>query len=163
MADKDASYSWQVPRDRSLRAADRDRAAVGEILRREHVAGRLDADEFADRYGRCLAAKTYAELDSLLADLPVREEEPNALWAPSWYTPPMPPMGPPPGAQLGQCGYRGQWRHFWPVVLVAWLAFVVAGFALSGAHVVWLVPLLLFFWVGPRHWRASRRRRDWYA
>lgn len=160
MADKDASYSWQVPRDRSLRASDRDRAAVGEILRREHVAGRLDADEFADRYGRCLAAKTYAELDSLLADLPVRDEGPSALWGPSWYAP---AMGPPPGTELGRCGYRGQWRHFWSLAILAWLAFVVTGFALSGGHLVWVVPLLLFFWVGPRRWRATKRRRDWYA
>ncbi len=133
---------------------------MGEILRREHVAGRLDADEFADRYGRCLAAKTYAELDGLLADLPVRDEEPSAVWAPSWYTP---PMGRPPGTEVGQCGYRGQWRHFWSVAVLAWLAFVVTGFALSGGHLMWFVPLVLFFWVGPRRWRATRRRRDWYA
>src|SRR5262245_57998034 len=58
------------PRDRSLRVGDKERDAVGEILRRRHLEGRLDADEFEARLERCLAAKTYAELDGLIADFP---------------------------------------------------------------------------------------------
>ena len=70
MAEETNHYSRRTPADRALRASDADRTAVGDILRKEHVAGRLDTDEFADRFGRCLEAKTYAQLDVLLADLP---------------------------------------------------------------------------------------------
>ena len=63
------------PRDRRLRVSDSEREAVGEILRQQHVDGRLDPDEFQERLGRCLAAKTYAELDELVADFPSPEAE----------------------------------------------------------------------------------------
>jgi hypothetical protein len=52
------------PRDRTLRVGDREREAVGDILREQHLEGRLDSDEFQKRLERCLTAKTYAELDS---------------------------------------------------------------------------------------------------
>jgi DUF1707 SHOCT-like domain len=58
------------PRGRSLRAGDRDRDAVADVLREQHLAGRLDSDEFQQRLDRCYAAKTYGELDELVADLP---------------------------------------------------------------------------------------------
>jgi hypothetical protein len=58
------------PDDPTLRAADEDRERVAEILREQHVAGRLDTDELQDRLGRCYAAKTYGELHELVADLP---------------------------------------------------------------------------------------------
>jgi hypothetical protein len=67
------SYSQHEPRDRSLRAADRDRDAVASILREQHLAGRLQSDEFQDRLDRCYAAKSYGELDGLVADLPGEE------------------------------------------------------------------------------------------
>jgi DUF1707 SHOCT-like domain len=79
------SYTDQrQPRDHGLRAADRDRDAVGEILREHHVAGRLDAEEFQERLDRCYAAKTYAELDDLVADLPRQDptRPPRRAW--SW-------------------------------------------------------------------------------
>jgi hypothetical protein len=66
-----------------MRAGDRDRDAVAARLREHHLAGRLDGEEFQDRLGRCLAAKTYGELDALVADLPV--EAPAATSsAPAW-------------------------------------------------------------------------------
>jgi hypothetical protein len=40
-----------------------------------HVAGRLDSREFQERLERCLEAKTYAELDELVADFPGEEAE----------------------------------------------------------------------------------------
>src|SRR5215475_8264802 len=63
------------PRDRSLRVGDKERDAVSEILRQRHLEGRLDTDEFQTRLERCLAAKTYAELDVLIADFPRAESE----------------------------------------------------------------------------------------
>jgi Domain of unknown function (DUF1707) len=58
------------PRDRRLRAGDAEREAVAEILRQEHLAGRLDGAELETRLSACFAAVSYAELDRLLADLP---------------------------------------------------------------------------------------------
>jgi len=58
------------PLHRSLRAADGDRDAVAEILRREHLVGRLDNGELEERLERCLVAKRYADLDELIADFP---------------------------------------------------------------------------------------------
>jgi hypothetical protein len=65
-------------RDRSLRVGDREREAVGELLREHHVEGRLDADEFQGRLEQALAAKTYADLDALVADLPRATDERRA-------------------------------------------------------------------------------------
>jgi len=56
-------------RDR-MRAADADREMVAEQLRDALNAGRLDLHEYDERLQRAYAAKTYGELDGLLADLP---------------------------------------------------------------------------------------------
>jgi hypothetical protein len=121
------------PRDRSLRVGDKERDAVGEILRQRHVEGRLDADEFQARLERCLTAKTYAELDELIADFP-REEEERRVGQPRRRTP-------------------------WPFVPFLPLALVAA--IVIGAHGVWPVfPVFLFFLfvVRPLRWHGGYRR-----
>ena len=116
------------PRDRLLRVGDKERDAVSEILRQCHLEGRLDTDEFQERLERCLAAKTYAELDELIADLP-REE-----------------------AQRRATGNSWRWRP-WPLFPFAALALIAV--IVAGAHVAWLaIPLLFFFVVRPLVWRA---------
>lgn len=71
-------------RDRSLRVGDADREQVAEILRDQHVAGRIDTEELQERLDRCYAAKTYGELDAVVADLPARVDarRPSRTW--SW-------------------------------------------------------------------------------
>ena len=54
----------------ALRAADADREQVGERLRRAAAEGRLLTDELEERLGAALSAKTYGELDAIVADLP---------------------------------------------------------------------------------------------
>src|SRR5688500_2421043 len=56
-------------RDR-MRAADTDREAVVERLRTALGEGRLELHEFDERVAGAYQAKTYAELDRLLSDLP---------------------------------------------------------------------------------------------
>jgi hypothetical protein len=119
-ASNDNGYDLRAPRDRSLRVGDKERDAVVEILRAQHMEGRLDADEFQARIDRCLAAKTYAELDALLADFPREEAEPRR--APQRSRPAWPLPFP-----------------FFPLALIA--AIVLA------THGVWLVVPLLLFWV----------------
>ncbi len=53
-----------------MRAADADRERVLEVVRQGHADGRLSTPEFYERLEAVYAAKTYAELDHLVADLP---------------------------------------------------------------------------------------------
>jgi hypothetical protein len=55
----------------TLRASDSDRELVAERLRQAAAEGRLLAEELEARLARALRARTYAELDPLVADLPV--------------------------------------------------------------------------------------------
>jgi DUF1707 SHOCT-like domain len=54
----------------SLRASDADREQVAERLRQATAEGRLNAEELEGRLQTLFAARTYGELDALLADLP---------------------------------------------------------------------------------------------
>jgi hypothetical protein len=117
------------PRDRSLRVGDKERDSVSQILQQHHLEGRLDSDEFQARLDRCLAAKTHADLDALIADFP--RERPERR-----------PFGQP-------------WRRrpfAFPFLLLP-LALIVA--IVAGAHVAWLaIPLLFFFVLRPLIWRG---------
>jgi len=116
------------PRDRSLRVGDGEREAVAEILRQQHAEGRLDSEEFQERIDRCLAAKTYADLDALVADLPG------------------------PESAQGPAGRRWNGSRL-PFVVPA--AVLVAAIALTGGHLFWLaVPFVFFFVVRPLLWRS---------
>jgi Domain of unknown function (DUF1707) len=55
----------------NLRIGDRERDAVATVLREAAVAGRLSMEELDDRLEAALQAKTYADLDPLVADLSV--------------------------------------------------------------------------------------------
>ena len=116
------------PRDRSLRVGDKERDAVSEILRQRHLEGRLDAEEFQERIDRCLAAKTYAELDALIADFPGERAE--RQWS-------------------AQPPRRRPWPFVFPLLpLVLILAIA------TGGHLAWLaVPLLVFFVLRFAVWR----------
>lgn len=70
----------------SLRASDADREQVAERLRQATAEGRLNADELEERLQGLFAARTYRELDALLADLPAgrslnRQRARVARWA----------------------------------------------------------------------------------
>jgi DUF1707 SHOCT-like domain/Domain of unknown function (DUF4190) len=53
-----------------MRAADADRDRVVGFLATAFTEGRLTKDEYDDRLENALAARTYADLDLLVADLP---------------------------------------------------------------------------------------------
>jgi hypothetical protein len=116
------------PRDRGLRVGDRERDAVSEILRERHLEGRLDNDEFQSRLERCLAAKTYVELDDLIADFPAddtggRRVGRERVWRPSPFL-------------------------FLPLALIA-------AIVLSHGHLAWLLfPLAFFFVLRTFVWRS---------
>jgi hypothetical protein len=129
------SYSRHTgPADRALRAADADREAVAELLRREHLAGRLDDEELDARLDGCFAAVSYADLDALVADLP----------------------GDEPRRRRG--GLRP--AFFWPVPLLP--LFLVAVVASHG-HALWLLAPLVLLAVFSRRrlggWACGGRTR----
>lgn len=53
-----------------MRAADADRQRVADQLRTALEEGRLDLQEYDERLQQAFGAKTYGQLDVLLADLP---------------------------------------------------------------------------------------------
>lgn len=67
MSDEDRSGT---PDPRDLRCSDADREKVAEALRSAAADGRIDLDELSDRLERTYAARTYRELEPLVADLP---------------------------------------------------------------------------------------------
>jgi uncharacterized membrane protein len=57
----------------SLRASDADRDRAAAILGAAYTEGRLSEDEYDDRLQGALSARTYADLDRLVTDLPAMQ------------------------------------------------------------------------------------------
>jgi hypothetical protein len=61
----------------ALRASDRERDAVVQRIQQAFAEGRLDDTEFDERMRAALTARTHADLDALLADLPAETAAPG--------------------------------------------------------------------------------------
>jgi hypothetical protein len=79
-----------------MRAADDDRQRVADALRTALNEGRLDLHEYDERLQQAYAAKTYGDLDPLLADLPAVAPRPQSRVAP--YQAPRPAFTAPADA-----------------------------------------------------------------
>src|SRR5882724_4537123 len=62
----------------AIRATDRDRDAVVDVIKASFAEGRLSHEEYDARLGHVLTAQTYAQLNALVADLPRRPDYPDA-------------------------------------------------------------------------------------
>jgi len=62
-----------MARRATLRASDADRERIADRLRHATGEGRLLAEELEERLERTFAARTYGELDAVVADLPGSE------------------------------------------------------------------------------------------
>jgi hypothetical protein len=117
-----------------LRASDSDRDAVVSDLGEHFQAGRLTAEEFDERMGRALDARTWGQLRDLLADLPATRLGPQALATGSSSARPQRSSGrlaPPLIAALAAIGIaaavlvnaaHGRWGFIWlliPGLLIA--------------------------------------------
>jgi len=118
----------------TLRASDEDREQVAERLRKAATEGRLLAEEFEQRLASALRARTYGELDLLVADLPSGRGH-----AAVQRRPRMPPVA--------------------TVAAAAVLAVVVM--AVTAAALLILVSLYSFWlvWAVAVWWFVARRRR----
>jgi hypothetical protein len=84
-------------------AADRERTI--DVLKAAFGEGRLPKEEFDSRCGRVLAARTYADLAAIVADLPAGPMGPVMPYQGGFY-PPMMPAQPTSGLAIGSmvCG-----------------------------------------------------------
>jgi hypothetical protein len=128
----------------SLRASDADREEIGERLRRATAEGRLHAHELEERMAAALRARTYGELDAMVADLPrdriARGDRGGRGDVTRWVRPAM------------------VLAVAIPVALVA-VALVIAAvvFVLSGVFAVWMLWMAIGWWFfGHRHHRRHR-------
>ena len=101
-----------------MRASDSDREEIVTELRHHGAAGRLELDELEQRIESAYAARTYGDLQELLADLPQRRVVPEAR--PDWHG-------------------THEWRVFFAVN-----ALLVAIWAVSGAGYFW--PVWVMAW-----------------
>ena len=126
--------------------AERDRA-IAELS--EHFqSGRLTQDEFAERSGKALEARTGNDLSQLFTDLPRRPASP----APSTETAPEPAFGPHPPARLGVA------RILIPALIAVIVVANVVGNTAGHSHSFgWLVPVAILGMVFLRM-MVSRRR-----
>lgn len=71
MSDLEPRPEFQPPADpRDLRCADADREAVAEVVRKAAGDGRLTLDELGERLDAVYSARTYRDLEPVIADLP---------------------------------------------------------------------------------------------
>ena len=168
-------------RDR-MRAADADREAVVERLRGALNEGRLELHEFDERVAGAWRAKTYADLDGLLTDLPGVAPVSRSQVAPT----PLPPMpvaaapAPPGTVPRWLAALWGTWAAAVGINIVIWLLVSVSTTDLVYFWPMWVAgpwgAVLVVATVGglnrgePQRWadrqyrkqERKRRRREGY-
>jgi hypothetical protein len=129
-----------------MRASDADRDRVAAELSEHFQAGRLTQDEFDERVGRAINARTRGDLDELLTDLPSGR--------PAGALPTTP-------APAGRVAHGTRWAGPAAVLAVAVLLFAVTA-ALPYGHgrwaPWWLIPLA-FIAIRRLAWRGGPPRR----
>ena len=134
----------------SLRVSDADRDRAIAELSEHYQAGRLTTEEFEDRTGRSLQARTTADLADLFTDLPRRQAPAGATATSATAT---------SAAGTAPASPAKSWADRVPVAPVTILA-VVAVLALLGGHlfhIAW-VPVVAIIVV--RLLAGGRDRRD---
>lgn len=136
---------WMAVRYATLRASDADRDAVADRLRRAAIEGRLDPDELDERLDTALRAKTYGELDRLVADLPGMPATPRRPQRPQRPRPQHKPA-------IGMA--------FAIALRVAFVLAVVLALAVAvAATVAWWMLIALIWLVAHGSRGCSRQRR----
>lgn len=135
----------------SLRASDADREKVADRLRGAAAEGRLLMEELEERLGLVFAARTYRELDALVADLP----GPRAVGRPRGRE-----------LELARRALTLAVAIAATLAILAAAALVIAGLVATWA--IWLVVGWCFFGrrfhgYGPRYGWPARPSRRWHA
>jgi hypothetical protein len=119
-----------------LRAADSDREHAADRLRHAAAEGRLHLEELEERLGVVFAARTYGELDAVVADLPTARDT-RRHKAPLWVK-----------ATLALAIVMAM------IAVLAVFALVVIG--LAGAWLMWVVVAWAFLGKGGARGIRSR-------
>jgi hypothetical protein len=159
-----------------LRAADGDRQAVADRLRAALDEGRLEFHEYDSRLGQAYAAKTYGELDPLVADLPTVAPAERSALAPA-SPGPVAASGARPFPVAGLADPTARWLlSIWDsyftsvgICIGIWLLIAVFARDWQGFWPVWVAgPWGIFLTVvtirglatgEPARWDAKRHRR----
>lgn len=136
--------------DDGIRAADADRERVAAALREEMAVGRLTMEEFEERLSRAYAAKTWAELRELTADLPVDIAFEGEV------RPARPKPAPEPQPAGGPPAHGHGFPWFAPFLLIP-----LVGMGIAVAHGAFgaLIPMAVIIWfvIGGAAHRSRRR------
>jgi hypothetical protein len=120
-----------------MRASDADRERVLDSLRDHGAAGRLTTEELEERADRTLAARTFGELDAVLADLPGKLARRSST-------------------ERNELARRGYSEHLRSYLMV--MALLVTIWALTGMGYFWPVWPMLGWGIGIACHRASLPR-----
>jgi hypothetical protein len=170
----------------NVRVGDADREAIAAQLREHFADGRLTLEELNERLDQAFAAKTKADLNTVMRDLP-QATRPTAdmpsggtAWqGPAWQG----PLATRPGQDHGNGWGNGQQRGpgaFAPIMGMVWLFVILGSVILFGgfggggrplAVVLFIAALALVRrliglgrrrgFPGPRGPRGPRGRRRW--
>jgi uncharacterized membrane protein YdbT with pleckstrin-like domain len=120
----------------AIRASDADREHVADRLRNAAAEGRLLAEELEQRLGTAFKARTYGELDAVVADLPTaRDSHPRSRSAI--------PLARPLLVAL--------------IVLVAIAVIAAAVVVVTGVLAAWGLWIFVAWWAFGGHHRRRRR------
>jgi hypothetical protein len=139
----------------NIRVGDADREATATQLREHYADGRLTLDELNERLDQAFAAKTKADLDAVMRDLPV---------APRPLTPTASGSGWSGSGSSGSGSRQApQFAFLAPVMALFWLCVVLGAGFLFGfgdkPFIVVVVLAVLAFLRRVIFRRAIRRRR----
>jgi hypothetical protein len=141
-----------MARRATLRASDADREQIAERLRHATAEGRLLAEELEERLEATFGARTYGELDAVVADLPAapvrRRERPGWVGPNSWGA--SPSLQPVHVLALFILA---------PVIISLMLAMAVIVATVFSAWGLLLIVGWLAFGHGRRYWGPTRPAR----
>jgi hypothetical protein len=143
----------------NVRVGDADREAVAAQLREHYADGRLTLEELNERIDQTFAAKTKADLNTVMRDLPQASRPgaglpyagtgwPGQAGSPGWQGPGWHgPMSPGPGQHHDQGGRsRGPGGAFAPMLGMIWLLVILGSvmiFGLGGGDRPFAIVLFL--------------------
>jgi hypothetical protein len=132
----------------NIRVGDADREAIAGQLREHYADGRLTLDELNERLDQAFAAKTRADLNAVLRDLPVTPR----------------PVVPMPSPRSSGSSSRG-FAFLSPAIALLWLCLIFGSIFLFGFGdkpfivVVVLAALALLRRIFGRRGRGGGKRR----
>jgi|HubBroStandDraft_1064217.scaffolds.fasta_scaffold08414_3 hypothetical protein len=154
----------------NVRVGDADREAIAAQLREHYADGRLTLDELNERLDQTFAAKTKADLDVVMRDLPhvarPLTDAPaggfgNTAWQGSAWPGPAGRSGWDYGNDTGN-GHRHGSAAFAPLMMLMWVALIAGAvmlFGIGGDRPLGIVLLLAAFAFLKRLFGFGGRRR----